>query len=582
MSTPHPDAERLTLAALPAEQADPEVAAHLRRCAQCRAEVDALRRTVELARAEGWVSRCRSRPRGSGRRSWTRSRMIRPAPVRLWDRRAGRPPTAVAEDPTGAGTAGADRAGPTGVRERARQRVRGGPVRRPSAPRRDSPWWRRRLVGVAAAAVVGLGLGVGIGWARPAPATSPSRSPVQLGPVGFADPTATGTAAMVDHDGDQRMVVELRGVTNLAGGDYLEAWLMDSTGSRLLPLGALARHGEEFRGEFTIPAGLPTGEYDRVDVSAERLTATPGTRRSACCAATSPDPPATARTRRREPGASREHSGSDAARLSAVERRRATLAERGDALPALRVGRRLGDRVRLRVELRGEAAVLRPQQPLRPAQRPGRPVGEPLRERVRLLDHLVVRHHRRDQPPRQRLVRVEHPVGEQDVPCAGRADGPRQRPGQSAVRGEPDRGVRRAQPRRDPATATSAATTRLIPAPAAQPRTAATTGTGTSTSARTSSCSSPASARTAGPGSAASEPAAASAPTSAPTQKCGPSPTSSTAPTSGSSARSAAVTSRSWSKSRVPCRAALLTAQRSTRPVRVTRRTAFAPLPVRR
>ena len=41
MSTPHPDAERLTLAALPAEQADPEVAAHLRQCAQCRAEVDA-------------------------------------------------------------------------------------------------------------------------------------------------------------------------------------------------------------------------------------------------------------------------------------------------------------------------------------------------------------------------------------------------------------------------------------------------------------------------------------------------------------------------------------------------------------
>ena len=41
MSAPHPDAERLTLAALPAEQADPEVAAHLRQCAQCRAEVDA-------------------------------------------------------------------------------------------------------------------------------------------------------------------------------------------------------------------------------------------------------------------------------------------------------------------------------------------------------------------------------------------------------------------------------------------------------------------------------------------------------------------------------------------------------------
>ena len=114
-------------------------------------------------------------------------------------------------------------------------------------------------------------LGVGGSGGEPEPTPV-----VQLGPVGFADPSASGTAAMVDRDGDQRMVVELRGVTNLAGGDYLEAWLMDSDGSRLLPLGALARHGEEFRGEFTIPAGLPAGEFDRVDVSAERFDGDPG------------------------------------------------------------------------------------------------------------------------------------------------------------------------------------------------------------------------------------------------------------------------------------------------------------------
>ena len=125
--------------------------------------------------------------------------------------------------------------------------------------------------------MVGLGLGVGVSAGVAGSGDEPEPVPaVQLGPVGFADPTATGTAAMVDHDGDRRMVVELRGVTNLAGGDYLEAWLMDSTGSRLLPLGALARHGEEFRGEFTIPAGLPAGEYDRVDVSAERFDGDPG------------------------------------------------------------------------------------------------------------------------------------------------------------------------------------------------------------------------------------------------------------------------------------------------------------------
>jgi hypothetical protein len=235
MSTPHPDSERLTLAALPAEQSDPDVAAHLRVCAQCRSEVDALRRTVELARAE--VSEpLPIPPRGSGRRSWTRSRTIRPPPVRLRSATGGPDTSRSPRSPTH----------PTA------RRVAPGPGAAPSGgarrPAARGPSWRRRLVGVAAAAVVGLGLGVGIGGAYPAPATSQAGPVVQLGPVGFADPTATGTAAMVDRDGDRRMVVELRGVTNLAGGDYLEAWLMDSSGSRLLPLGALARHGEEFRG----------------------------------------------------------------------------------------------------------------------------------------------------------------------------------------------------------------------------------------------------------------------------------------------------------------------------------------------
>ena len=53
----------------------------------------------------------------------------------------------------------------------------------------------------------------------------------------------------------------------------------DTGGTRLLPLGALARHGEEFRGDFALPAGLPVGEFGRVDVSAERWDGDPGTRR---------------------------------------------------------------------------------------------------------------------------------------------------------------------------------------------------------------------------------------------------------------------------------------------------------------
>ena len=244
MSAPHPDAEQLTLAALPAEQADPEVAAHLMDCTQCRAEVDQLRRTVDLARADG-VGEPLPIP-----------------PTRVWQailerQSSRRTPRPLPAHRTAAGTAPAVRPvvdDPEGARPAGDGAVRGAGT----APHRlRAPWWRRSLVGVAAAAVVGLGLGVGIGVGVGGSGDEPGPAPVvQLGPVGIADPAATGTAAMVDHDGDQRMVVELRGVTNLAGGDYLEAGLMDSSGSRLLPLGALARHGEEFRGEFTIPAGV--------------------------------------------------------------------------------------------------------------------------------------------------------------------------------------------------------------------------------------------------------------------------------------------------------------------------------------
>ena len=258
MNAPHPDAEQLTLAALPAEQSDPEVAAHLLVCTQCRAEVDELRRTVELARAEG-VDEPLPAP-----------------PTRVWQ--------AILDELAGDETdgRGAPERNGQGTHEPVARGDRdvpehdGGTDEAPVSLR-PARRWRRSLVGVAAAAVVGLGLGVGIGVGVGGSGGKPDPTPVvQLGPVGFADPSASGTAAMVDRDGDQRMVVELRGVTNLAGGDYLEAWLMDSGGSRLLPLGALARHGEEFRGEFTIPAGLPAGEFDRVDVSAERFDGDPG------------------------------------------------------------------------------------------------------------------------------------------------------------------------------------------------------------------------------------------------------------------------------------------------------------------
>jgi hypothetical protein len=248
MSTPHPDPELLALAALPAEPTALGVAGHLQTCRQCRAHVDALRRTVELARGEGAGA------------------ALPAPPPRVWQRIVY--DLATDEDESVASTAA-----PTGGTEVAPAAAEPGPAdRRGRPPRRV----RTGLAAVAAGVALLAGLGIGVGL-RPEVPPSPEPAPVvRLGPVGFADPAATGTAAMVDENGDQKMVVELRGVTDLAGGDYLEAWLMDATGTRLLPLGALARHGEEFRGEFTVPAGLPVNEFDRVDVSAERFDGDPG------------------------------------------------------------------------------------------------------------------------------------------------------------------------------------------------------------------------------------------------------------------------------------------------------------------
>ena len=72
------------------------------------------------------------------------------------------------------------------------------------------------------------------------------------------------------------MVVQVQGVTNIAGGDHLEAWLMDATGTRLVPLGALDGGDGDYHGTFALPDGLPLGEFDRVDVSAERWDGNPG------------------------------------------------------------------------------------------------------------------------------------------------------------------------------------------------------------------------------------------------------------------------------------------------------------------
>jgi hypothetical protein len=242
MSVSHPDPERLALAALPAEPADPALAEHLVGCAPCREHVAALRRTVDLART-GHADRAAP-------------------PERVWQ---------AITDELGSDGADADRPPRDPIP---------GPAR-PAAPARR---WRAAALPVAAA-VAGIAAGVGIGLALSPPDAGPAPAPpappgvllAQLAPVGPADQSAHGTVDGAAHDGVQELVVRVEGVTDTRGGDYLEAWLLDPAGTRLVSLGALTRTdaGGSFAGEFTVPANLPMTTFTTVDISAERWDGDP-------------------------------------------------------------------------------------------------------------------------------------------------------------------------------------------------------------------------------------------------------------------------------------------------------------------
>lgn len=226
MTVWHPDADRLTLVALPAEPGDDGVDAHLAVCEVCREHVDAMRRTVELARQDAADTD------------------ISPPPPRVWQAIVDELDAEVRPARTDVEILGVTRARP-----------------------------RWTLAVPVAACIVGLaaGLGIGIGAGMSPGSGTPVAQLAPLGPAG-----GSGSVRAVEaRGGDRQLVVRLDGVDDTADADFLEAWLMDSSGTRLVALGSLARDGSTFRGEFTVPSDLPMGEYDTVDISAERWDGDP-------------------------------------------------------------------------------------------------------------------------------------------------------------------------------------------------------------------------------------------------------------------------------------------------------------------
>jgi hypothetical protein len=230
----HPDPDQLALAALPAEEPDPGIRTHLDECRLCRGQVDSLRRTVALARDGADAVDDGSGPSEAVWRSIA-DELALPEPL--------------SPQPS--------------------------PQLSPLSPRRS----RWRVVLPVAAALLGVLAGIAIGYAVFAGATRTGAVVAQLGPIGTIDPTGSGQVRMVRAGDDEHMDVTLTGVDDLAGGDYLQVWLLDPATARLVAMGGLAPvAGQDgaYRGSFTVPAGLPLAEFGAVDVSIEQWDGDPG------------------------------------------------------------------------------------------------------------------------------------------------------------------------------------------------------------------------------------------------------------------------------------------------------------------
>jgi hypothetical protein len=216
----HVDPEQLTLLALgetPVGGADADVADHLRGCRACRAEIDALRRTVELAR-EGAEQGDTVRP-----------------PEQVWDRVAAEVGLPPAPRPPG-------------------------PFPPPAPARRR---WVRPVAALVAAAAIGVAgtLGTLRPWqSDPAPVTA---SEATLGAVAGGPRGVSGRAVVVRGPSGPQLEVTTSGLPLQPG--YYEVWVFDGA-TKMVALGAL---GPDSSAALPLPPTLDLRTYHVVDISAE-------------------------------------------------------------------------------------------------------------------------------------------------------------------------------------------------------------------------------------------------------------------------------------------------------------------------
>jgi len=261
----HIDPEQLALLALGDDAAMSDDLGHLAGCDRCRSELNGLRRTVELARAD------------DGDDGWLAEAAPLPPPARVWDsieaevradrerdaRAAARAPQPATrpEPQSPAAAEPLPASGPAQVVPLDDRRRRS----------RTRAWWlvAACLVGL----VVGVIIGAGARW-NAKQAVTPGREEViastSLTALAGTPSDAAGKAEVVRLDDRLQLRVDARNLPLREG--FYEVWMFDPGTNTMQPMGSL---DVGHRTSFAIPSGVDIARFAGIDVSAEPFDGNP-------------------------------------------------------------------------------------------------------------------------------------------------------------------------------------------------------------------------------------------------------------------------------------------------------------------
>lgn len=261
----HCDPETLALTAMGEAPATDAQSAHLSACALCRAELDALRQTVSVARStlgEGALSTPSGAVWSAIHRELGLAAGIRPPLEQSADTASAHDaPTRAEHSAPAAGAADA------GHRESSAPHA---PVASLADARRRRGALRSLVVPVAASAAAAALVAGGILWWGAAEPVDPAITVASADLDALPDWQGAAGSALVLQRGDDR-VVTVTVDAPAPDGALREVWLLTPEVDGLISLGFLDGTSDEFR----IPAGVDLAEYPIVDVSQEPLDGDP-------------------------------------------------------------------------------------------------------------------------------------------------------------------------------------------------------------------------------------------------------------------------------------------------------------------